>query len=123
MGVISGRALREGPLPSVTVRAYGRGARERAISRGRRAPAVAAIPRARHGRDPGLLARAPGADVERGRQPHRHHARDRAAHPAHPREARPRALRRAAVLAHAPAPDPWVGLSVVAEPLRARAAA
>ena len=89
----------------------------------RRAPAVAAVARARHGGHPGLHARAPGAHAQRGGQPHRHHARDGAPHPAHAREARARALRRAPVLAHAAPADPRLGLPLVAEPLRAGAAA
>ena len=110
-----------GPEPPLQS-ANGRGAGDRACPR-RRATAVAAVARARDGGHPGVLARAPGADAQRGGQPHRHHARDGAPDPAHAREARARALRRAAVLAHPAPADPRLGLPLVAEPLRARAAA
>ena len=85
--------------------------------------AVAAVARARDGGHPGVLARAPGADPERGGRPHRHHARHGAPDPADAGEARARALRRAALLAHSAPADPRLGLPVLTEPVRARAAA
>ena len=121
IGGATAAALPCGPEPPLQS-ADGRSAGDRPC-RQRRAPAVAAVARARHGGHPGLLARAPGADAQRGRQPHGHHARHGAPDPAHAREARARALRRAAVLAHPAPADPRLGLPLLAEPLRARAAA
>src|SRR5262245_48575410 len=87
-----------------------------------RTPAVAPVARARDRGDPGVLARASVADAERGRAADRHHARDRAAHPAHARGARPRALRRAAVLADAARAHARVVVPLLAQPLGDRAA-
>ena len=65
----------------------------------------------------------PVAHAQRGRPPDRNDPRDGAADPADARAARPRALRRAAVLAHAARAHPRLGLPVLAEPLGDRAAA
>ena len=72
--------------------------------------------------DPGLLARQSCADAERGGTLTGLHPRDLPADPAHAREARPRALRRALVLADAAGADARLGLSGVAQPVGARPA-